>query len=93
MSALSNRAALLVWCFLVAATLGSGWIAEHQGAVGAWAGLFVMLVAYAKGRAVMMYYMDLRDAPIAWRLAFELWGVVATGVIVGLWVFSGGTTP
>lgn len=90
MSALTNHAALLVWCFLVAATLGSGWIAEHQGNVGQWAAAFVMLVAYAKGRAVMMYYMDLRDAPFAWRLAFEIWGVVATGAIIVLWWFSRG---
>ncbi|WP_186300327.1 cytochrome C oxidase subunit IV family protein [Denitromonas ohlonensis] len=90
MSALSNRNAVLVWAFLVAATLGSGWLAEHQGTVGHWTALFVMLVAYAKGRAVMMYFMEMHEAPFAWRLAFEIWGAVATAAIVGLWWFAGG---
>lgn len=89
MSAVGNRAAVGVWVFLVVATLGSGWIAEHPGAVGQWAVAFLMLVAYLKGRAVMMVYMDLREAPFAWRLAFEVWGVVATGVIIVGWLVAG----
>jgi len=88
MTPVSNRFAVIVWAFLVIATLGSAWLAEHQGSIGQWSALFVMVVAYVKGRAVMMYFMELRGAPFAWRLAFEIWALVATSVIVGLWFLS-----
>jgi len=48
-----------------------------------------MLVAALKGRAVILYYMELRAAPWAWRLVFELWIWSCTALIVGLWAITG----
>lgn len=90
MTHLSPRAALLVWLFLVGATLGSAWLAEHHALASNLTGLLVMLVAFFKGFAIMRYFMELRTAPLRWRLAFDLWGVVATAAIIGLWAWPAG---
>lgn len=87
---LSPRPATLVWLFLMAATVGSAWLAEHHGIAGRWTAMFVMLVALLKGRAIMLHFMELRGAPLAWRMVFELWGVGATVMIVALWALAGG---
>ena len=89
MTHLTPRMAVLVWLFLVAATLGSAWLAEHHAIAGQLTAVFVMLVAYLKGRAIMLYFMELRGAPVAWRIAFEIWCVVTISVIVSLWILAG----
>ena len=90
MKHLSPQPAMLVWLFLAAATLGSAWLAEHHAVAGQWTGAFVMVVALLKGRAIMLYFMELRCAPRAWRIAFEVWGLAATTLIIGLWASAGG---
>lgn len=85
---LSPRAAVLVWAFLVSATLGSAWLAEHHAFAGSLTAVFVMLVAFCKGFAIMRYFMELRGAPLNWRLAFGIWGGAATALIIGLWVWT-----
>jgi heme/copper-type cytochrome/quinol oxidase subunit 4 len=86
----SPRQAFLVWLFLVSATLGSGWLAEHHGFASRWTAAAVMLVAAIKGRAVIMHFMELKGAPRAWRVAFELWMWLCPGLIVAVWAFTGG---
>lgn len=82
----SSRVAVMVWLFLVIATLGSTWLAEQHSFAVEWAAIFVMLVAYAKARAIMMYFMDLSVANPAWRIPFEIWGVATVAVIIVLWL-------
>ncbi|MDH0639352.1 cytochrome C oxidase subunit IV family protein [Pseudomonas sp. GD03721] len=76
----------MIWLFLVLATLGSTWLAGHHSFAGEWTVVFVMLVAYIKGRAIMLYFMDLRAANPAWRLPFEVWGIASAAVIIGFWL-------
>lgn len=83
------RLAFMVWLLLVVATLASAWLAEHHAIAGQLTAAAVMIVAWLKGRAIVLYFMELRNAPLAWRLAFELWCLLATGVIVGLWALAG----
>ena len=82
----SSRLATMVWLFLVCATLGSSWLAGHHSFAGEWTAVFVMLVAYAKARAIMLYFMDLRAANPAWRISFEIWGIASAAVIIALWL-------
>lgn len=82
----TSRLAVVVWLFLVLATLGSTWLAGHHSFAGEWAAVFVMLVAYVKARAIMLYFMDLRVANRAWRLSYETWGIASATVIIGLWL-------
>ena len=90
MSHVSPKQAVGVWLFLVSATLCSGWLAEHHGLAGRWTAVAVMFVAALKGRAVILYFMELKEAPRVWRLAFELWIWLSAGLIVMLWAISGG---
>lgn len=82
----TSRLAILIWLFLVLATLGSTWLAGHHTFAGEWTAVFVMLVACVKARAIMLYFMDLRVASPAWRLSFEVWGIASAAVIIGLWL-------
>jgi caa(3)-type oxidase subunit IV len=82
--------AFRVWLFLVSATLCSGWLAEHHGLAGQWTAVAVMLVAALKGRAVILYYMELKCAPRLWRVVFEVWIWLCAVLIVGFWFSSGG---
>ncbi len=88
MTHLSSRGAVLVWLFLVGATLASAWLAEHHAFAGHFTAVFVMLVAFCKGRAILLYFMAMRGAPRAWRIAFEVWAVVATVSVAGLWAWT-----
>ncbi|MCK9285507.1 MAG: cytochrome C oxidase subunit IV family protein [Rhodocyclaceae bacterium] len=90
MNHVSPRQAVGVWLFLVTATLCSGWLAEHHGFAGRWTAVAVMFVAALKGRAVILYFMELKVAPRAWRIAFEVWMWLCAGLIVALWASSSG---
>jgi len=77
----------LVWLSLSVATLCSWWMAEHHGA-GVWTVLLVMLIAAAKARAVALHFMELKAAPLIWRLVFEGWVLLNTAMIAGLYWFT-----
>ncbi|WP_157353797.1 cytochrome C oxidase subunit IV family protein [Aromatoleum toluclasticum] len=59
---------------------------------GRWTAAVVMLVAALKGRAIVLYYMELKDAQLAWRLVFKAWLAIATVVIVAFWALSAGNS-
>lgn len=86
MTHITSRQATMIWLFLVLATLASTWLAGHHSFAGEWTAVFVMLVAYVKARAIMLYFMDLRTANPAWRLSFEAWGIASAAVIIALWL-------
>ena len=78
-----RRVAHVVWLSLLAATLAGWWLAEHQGAAR-WTVPLIMLIAAAKARAVVLHFMELKAAPLIWRLVFEAWVLLSTGMVVGL---------
>lgn len=79
---------LVVWLALVLATLSSAWLAEHHAIAGNWTAPAVMLIAALKGRGIVLHFMELNAAPLAWRIAFEVWIGIATAVIIVLWAAS-----
>ena len=81
--------AFLVWLFLVLATLCSGLLGEHHGMVGGIAAVAaIMFIAAIKGRAVILHFMEIKGAPLSWRILFEawIWGICL--LIVAIWAFS-----
>lgn len=73
-----NRLALL-WIIMIAATSAS-FLSSNEIRIGpAPATMLVMALAYLKSRLLMMHFMELSTAPLAWRVFFEAWlvGVVA----------------
>lgn len=84
----TSRVAALIWLFLVVATLGSTWMAEHSSFAGEWTVVFIMVVAYFKARAIMLYFMDIRVADRTWRVPFEIWNIASAAVIIAIWLLT-----
>jgi heme/copper-type cytochrome/quinol oxidase subunit 4 len=76
----------VVWVVLVVATCTSTWWLS-QGGVGASVGtVAILLVAAFKVRLVMLHFMELRHAPVAWRCVYEGWLFVCTGAILAIYL-------
>jgi heme/copper-type cytochrome/quinol oxidase subunit 4 len=75
----------LVWLVLMAATCTSTWMLSKDAFSPTVAVVGIFLIAAMKVRFVMLDFMELRDAPVGVRAAFETWIVVVTCVILGFW--------
>jgi hypothetical protein len=71
-----------VWALLAGATLVVGWLAEGRHVEPRVALTVALAVAAFKARLVLLHYMELRHAPLGWRLAFEAWALAAAGGIL-----------
>jgi hypothetical protein len=87
MPALLRGAFAAVWIALIAATLLSWWLGTDHGVhdVGT-ASALILTVAFVKVRFVGLYFMELRDAPIALRGIFEGWCVAVCSAVIVLYV-------
>lgn len=76
-----------VWLLLVGATALSWWMGTgtqdasnvHQIAT------LLILVAFIKVRFVIRYFMEVRSAPLALKLATDAWVVLVAGAILTLY--------
>jgi hypothetical protein len=84
-----NRVAVLAWMFLACATLATYLLVEGRGSTLEWGISTVMVVSAVKARTIVLHYMELKHAPLAWRLALELWAAGVAALILGLWFFTG----
>jgi cytochrome c oxidase subunit IV len=85
-----NRAAALTWLFLVVASLATYTIVEGNGLTVTSAVALVVVIAAVKARMIVLHFMEMKHAPRAWRIALELWILIATSLILGFWLLSGG---
>ncbi len=69
------------WLVLVVAT-GITWELGEVGAAGAAAIVAMLVIAFIKGRLVILDFMELRDAPRLWRVLLEGWLIVVGGLIL-----------
>lgn len=76
----------IVWMLLMAATCVSTWMLSKDAFSSTVAATGVLLIAAYKIRLVMLYFMELRDAPVPIRMVFQAWIVVATSVILGFYL-------
>ncbi|MGY4103750.1 cytochrome C oxidase subunit IV family protein [Nocardia sp. R16R-3T] len=80
----------LVWLVLVSATVLSWWLGteggHRAGGSHALASVVIFLVAFVKVRFVGLYFMELRNAPLALRGLFEAYCLVACAVLVGMFL-------
>jgi len=72
-----------IWVALVLATSFAWWSANGGVVPSVEATAIVVIVAAVKARLVILYFMDLKAAPRSWRLLFEAWVALSTGVILG----------
>lgn len=73
----SNRA----WLVLMIATGITWWLGE-VGAAGTAAIVAMLAIAFVKGRMVILDFMELRGAPLMWRLLLEGWMILVSGLIL-----------
>lgn len=80
MNALSNPAHR-AWLVLIAATAAT-WYLGEVGAAGTGAIVAMLVIAFVKGRLVILDFMELRSAPLLWRLLLEGWLILVSGLIL-----------
>ncbi len=69
------------WSILLLATLLTWWLGEI-GAAGPRAIMAMLLIAFVKGRLVILDFMELRQAPRLWRFLLEGWLLLVGGLIL-----------
>lgn len=78
----ANRA----WLVLLVAT-GVTWRLGDVGAAGTGAILAMLAIVIIKGRLVILDFMELRGAPLMWRLLLEGWiSLVGTLILLAYWI-------
>lgn len=86
--ALLTKPATLVWLFLMAATCVTTWGLSKDQFTASVATLSIILIAAIKIRLVLLHFMELRHAPLPWRLLLEAWVLVVTGAIAGFYLHT-----
>lgn len=69
------------WLVLVIATGITWWLGE-TGAAGTAAIVTMLLIVFIKGRLVILNFMELRGAPLLWRLLLEGWLILVSSLIL-----------
>lgn len=80
MNALHNPAHR-AWLILLIAT-GITWYLGEVGAAGTGAIIAMLAIAFIKGRLVILDFMELRGAPLMWRLLLEGWLILVGSLIL-----------
>lgn len=89
MSLLRERATV-VWLGLMTLTVLTTWVLSKDVVSPAAAVAGIFLISAVKVRFVMLDFMELRNAPVPVRVAFEGWIVVVTTLILAFWFLTPG---
>lgn len=81
MSARFLNPATAVWVILMSATCLTGWLAEAEHSMRS-AEITILLIASAKIWLIMQHFMELKAAPLAWRLILASWLVMVAGIVL-----------
>ena len=74
------------WLVLMVATAIT-WYLGEVGAAGTSAIVAMLLIAFIKGRLVILDFMELREAPRMWRVLLEGWLILVSGLIpLAYWI-------
>ena len=80
MNTLSNPAHR-AWLVLLIAT-SITWYLGEVGAAGTLSIVAMLAIAFVKGRLVILDFMELREAPLMWRLLLEGWLILVSSLIL-----------
>ena len=75
---LLKSSATVVWLVLITATAISWALGTHHRLVdnATATALIILAIAFIKIRYIGLYFMDLKDAPLALRLVLEAWCII-----------------
>ena len=76
-----NNPAHRAWLILLVATTIT-WYLGEVGAAGTAAIVAMLLIAFVKGRLVILDFMELRTAPTMWRVLLEGWLILVSSLIL-----------
>jgi caa(3)-type oxidase subunit IV len=77
-----------VWLVMLAATLAT-WALGEGGASGTWSVLVMLALACAKGVLVILDFMELRHAPVLWRILLLGWlSLITVLIVLFYWIGS-----
>jgi hypothetical protein len=69
------------WLLLIAGTLAT-WGMGIAGLAGTGITVTILAIAFFKGRLVILDFMELRQAPLFWRLILEGWLIAVSALIL-----------
>lgn len=81
MIAALKNSAHRAWLILMVAT-GLTWYLGEVGAAGTVAIVAMLVIAFVKGRLVILDFMELREAPMMWRILLEGWLILVSSLIL-----------
>jgi hypothetical protein len=81
-----RKPASLAWMVLMLATCITTWGLSTDAFLPTVATLGTFLIAAFKARLVLLHFMELRHAPLPWRLLMEAWVVATTAAILGIYL-------
>ncbi|HTF54750.1 MAG TPA: cytochrome C oxidase subunit IV family protein [Pseudonocardia sp.] len=87
--ALLQSRVTVIWLVLVAATLLSFWLGTDHGLASVTSrSVLIFMVALIKVRFVGLYFMELKNAPLALRALFETYCVLVCAALISFYLFS-----
>ena len=86
--AILQKPVSLVWLVLMLATCVTTWWLSKDGVSPVVAAVSIFLIAAVKARLVLMHFMELKNAPLPWRLVFEAWVLISTAAVLGIYLQS-----
>lgn len=75
-----------IWALLIGVTVVTTWVLSKNAFSAGVGSVATLLLAAWKVRLVLLDYMELRHAPIPMRIAFEIWAVAVTGMLIGFYL-------
>ncbi len=90
MKSILRERVTMVWLVLMLLTVITTWGLSKDVVTPAVAVAGVFLIAAVKARFIVLDFMELRSAPASVRVAFQIWIVAVTTVILGFWYLTPG---
>ncbi|MDB5985814.1 MAG: hypothetical protein JWR16_867 [Nevskia sp.] len=80
------KPAALIWLLLMLATCTTTWWLSKDAFPATVATVATVLIAAFKARLVLLNFMEVRHAPLPWRLMFEAWVLLVTAAVLSIYL-------
>lgn len=82
----AERRTNIVWLLLMAVTITTTWVLSKDAVPRQFGTVAILALAAWKVRWVLLDFMELRHAPLAGRIVFEVWAFGVAGMIAGFYL-------
>lgn len=88
LKSLWDRPASRIWLLLMTATVVTTWWLTKDAITPRVGTVAIIVIAAYKVRLVLLYFMELRHAPLPLRLLFEAWVLGVTAAVTGIYLMT-----